>query len=212
MNIVIYIAVYSAAYFLGSIPSAVWIGKWFFGSDIREHGSGNAGTVNSIRTYGWKIGMFVLLLDVSKGMLAVSLPMIFRLATPDTVQMTNLQILTGSMAILGHLFPVFADFRGGKGVATIFGVLLFLRPEIALICAAIFLVSVLITGTASISSLFAIIFFPIMVNFFFDTPATSMKIFSVCIAVLLFLTHHANIKRLIKGEEKKLFSLFGKKN
>ena len=142
MDIIIYIAVYVAAYFLGSIPSAVWIGKWLFGSDVREHGSGNAGTVNSIRTYGWKTGLLVLLLDVSKGMLAVSLPVIFKLAAPDTAQMTNLQILTGSMAILGHLFPVFADFRGGKGVATIFGVLLFLQPEIALICATVFLVAV----------------------------------------------------------------------
>ncbi len=211
MDIVLFIAVYSAAYLLGSIPSAVWIGKWFFGSDVREHGSGNAGTVNSIRTYGWKTGMFVLLLDVLKGVLAVLLPVIFRLATPDTVQMTNLQVLTGSMAILGHLFPVFADFRGGKGVATIFGVLLILRPEIALICAVIFMVAVLITGTASISSLIAITFFPVMVNFLFDTPAESMRIFSISVAVLLFLTHHANIKRLIKGEEKKLFSLFGKK-
>jgi len=141
----------------------------------------------------------------------VSLPLIFKLATPDSAQMTNLQVLTGSIAILGHLFPVFADFRGGKGVATIFGVLLFIQPEIALICAAIFLVSVLISGTASISSLIAITFFPILVIFVYETPTQSMKIFSICVAILLFLTHHANIKRLIKGEEKKLFSLFGKK-
>lgn len=211
MDILIYFAVYSAAYLLGSIPSAVWIGKRLHGSDIREHGSGNAGTVNSVRTYGWKTGLLVLILDVAKGMLSVSLPLIFKLAVPDSAQMTNLQVLTGSMAIIGHLFPVFADFRGGKGVATIFGVVLFMQPEIALICAAIFLVTILISGIASVSSLIAVTFFPILVIFVYKTPVKSMIIFSICVAVLLFLTHHANIKRLIRGEEKRLFSLFGKK-
>lgn len=211
MDIVIYIAVYSAAYLLGSIPSAVWIGKWLHGSDIREHGSGNAGAVNSVRTYGWKTGLLVLLLDVAKGMLSVSLPLIFKLAAPGSEQMTNLQVLTGSMAILGHLFPVFADFRGGKGVATIFGIVLFMQPEIALICAVVFLVTILISGIASVSSLIAVTFFPILVIFVYKTPVKSMIIFSICVAVLLFLTHRANIKRLIKGEEKRLFSLFGKK-
>jgi glycerol-3-phosphate acyltransferase PlsY len=164
-----------------------------------------------VRTYGWKTGLLVLLLDVAKGMLSVSLPLIFKLAAPGSEQMTNLQVLTGSMAILGHLFPVFADFRGGKGVATIFGIVLFMQPEIALICAVVFLVTILISGIASVSSLIAVTFFPILVIFVYKTPVKSMMIFSICVAVLLFLTHRANIKRLIKGEEKRLFSLFGKK-
>jgi len=211
MGFAVYIAVYTAAYLLGSIPSAVWIGKWLHGSDVREHGSGNAGTINSIRTYGWVTGLLVMVIDVSKGILAVLLPVLFKMAEPDTLQMTNLQILTGSMAIIGHLFPIFADFRGGKGVATVFGVLLVINPLAALICFGVFLLSILFSGIASISSLLAITAFPILINFIFETPSKVLKIFSICVAVVIYLTHHANIGRLFKGNEKRLFSTFGKK-
>ena len=107
------------AYLLGSIPSAVWIGKRFHNIDVREHGSGNAGTTNTIRVLGWTTGIPVLLIDIAKGWLAAILPVFFHLAEPGSALLTDLQLMTGIIAIIGHIFPVFAGFRGGKGVATV---------------------------------------------------------------------------------------------
>src|SRR5450756_472610 len=120
------------AYFLGSIPSAVWIGKRFHNIDVREHGSGNAGTTNTIRVLGWVTGIPVLLIDIAKGWLAAILPVFFHLAEPGSALLTDLQLMTGIIAIIGHIFPVFAGFRGGKGVATVFGVFLALQTLLTL--------------------------------------------------------------------------------
>jgi acyl phosphate:glycerol-3-phosphate acyltransferase len=120
------------AYLMGSIPSAVWAGKLFHGIDIREHGSGNAGATNVIRVLGWKTGIPVMIVDVAKGWLAAYLPIVFSLADIGSAQLTNLQILTGVAAIVGHIYPVFAGFRGGKGVGSTFGVLLALHPVLTL--------------------------------------------------------------------------------
>jgi acyl phosphate:glycerol-3-phosphate acyltransferase len=192
-------------YFLGSVATAVWTGKIFHGIDVREHGSGNAGATNVIRVLGWKTGVPVLLVDVLKGWIAAMLPVFFNLAGHDTAQLTNYQIIAGIAAVLGHIFPVFAGFRGGKGVATIFGVLLAIHPLVTLSCLGIFLFVFLISGYVSLSSMSAGVAFPVFLLLFFDTPSVFLKLFSVLVAAGIIITHRKNIKRLLKGEESKLF-------
>ncbi|HOB85441.1 MAG TPA: glycerol-3-phosphate 1-O-acyltransferase PlsY, partial [Bacteroidales bacterium] len=189
----------------GSIPSAVWVGRLFHGIDVREHGSGNAGATNVIRVLGWKTGIPVLLFDMAKGFLAAMLPRLFNLAPQDSAMLVNLQIFTGLMAITGHIFPVFAGFRGGKGVAAMFGILLAIHPPVTLLCLGVFLVFFLSTGIVSIGSMAAGIAFPIFLLTFFKTPSVFFRIFSVVVAVALLVTHRKNIQRLLKGEEKRLF-------
>jgi acyl phosphate:glycerol-3-phosphate acyltransferase len=203
MDIFIFIVVFLLAYLLGSIPTAVWVGKQFHGIDVREHGSGNAGATNVIRVLGWKTGIPVLIIDVAKGWLAAYLPVIFKLAEHGSGTLTTFQIIAGLIAITGHIFPVFAGFHGGKGVGTTFGVLLSLHPLLTLSCAAVFLSVLLITGYVSVSSMSAGIAFPILLFFVFGTPSLVFKIFSLFVAVALILTHRKNISRLVKGEESK---------
>jgi glycerol-3-phosphate acyltransferase PlsY len=203
--------VFLLAYILGSIPSAVWIGKKFHNIDVREHGSGNAGTTNTIRVLGWKAGMPVLLMDLGKGWLATMLPVFFALAESGSSELINIQIVAGIVAITGHIFPLFAGFRGGKGVATAFGVLLALHFLLTISCFGVFLVMLMLTGIASVSSMSAGIAFPILLFTVFDTHSMIFKIFSVIIAVALIITHRKNIGRLLRGEESKLITLKRKK-
>ncbi len=192
-----------AAYGLGSIATAVWAGKIFHGVDVRKHGSGNAGATNTIRVLGWATGLPVLFLDNAKGWLAASLPLLFGLAPEGSAELINIQILTGSIAIIGHVFPIFAGFKGGKGVATTFGVFLALHPMVTLSCLSVFLVIILITGYVSASSIVAGISFPIQLFLFFETPSLIFQLFSVLIGVAIIITHKNNIKRLLNGEEKR---------
>jgi acyl phosphate:glycerol-3-phosphate acyltransferase len=192
------------SYFLGSVATAVWVGKIFHGVDVRERGSGNAGATNVIRVLGWKTGVPVLLIDVFKGWLATMLPVFFGLAEHGTAQLTNLQILTGIAAVIGHIFPVFAGFRGGKGVATIFGVFLAVNSLITISCLGVFILVLLISGYVSLSSMCAGVAFPVFLFLFFDTPSMFLKVFSVLVAVAIIITHRNNISRLLKGEESKL--------
>lgn len=204
MNIPLIAMAIFFAYLLGSIPTAVWVSKKFHNIDVREHGSGNAGATNVIRVLGWKTGAPVIIVDVAKGWLASSLPVFFHLASPDSSLLVNLQIITGIASIVGHVYPVFAGFRGGKGVATIFGVLLALNFYLTLSCFGVFLAIFLITGIVSISSMCAGLSFPLLLLFFFNTPSTVFKVFSVLVAAALIFTHRKNIGRLLKGEESKL--------
>jgi glycerol-3-phosphate acyltransferase PlsY len=199
------------AYLLGSIPSAVWIGKLFHNIDVREHGSGNAGTTNTIRVLGWATGIPVLLFDIVKGWLAAMLPVFFHIADHGSALLTNLQIIVGIIAITGHIFPLFAGFRGGKGVATVFGVFLALQPLLTICCMGVFLVVLLITGIVSVSSMIAGIAFPVFLFLFFNTPSVLFKIFSIIICVALVVTHRKNLGRIRRGEEPKLIK-FKKKN
>jgi len=211
MNILLIVLTLLSAYLLGSVPTAVWVGKKFHGIDVREHGSGNAGATNVIRVLGWKTGVPVLLIDVLKGLLAAMLPVFFNLAGQGTALLTNLQILAGVAAVIGHIFPVYAGFRGGKGVATIFGVLLAIHPLLTLSCIGVFLSVLLITGYVSISSMIAGIAFPVLLFLFFDTPSVYFKVFSLVVAVAILITHRKNISRLWKGEESKLIRKAKKK-
>jgi acyl phosphate:glycerol-3-phosphate acyltransferase len=209
MNIILAVFSLLLAYLLGSIPSAVWVGRKFHGIDVREHGSGNAGATNVIRVLGWKTGIPVVIVDLGKGWLAAMLPVYFNLADKGTPLLVNLQIAFGVAAIIGHIYPVLAGFRGGKGVATVFGVLLALHPLLTASTIGIFLIVFFATGIVSIGSMTAGIAFPLMLFFVFDTPSVVFKVFSVIVAIALLFTHRKNIDRLIRGEEKKLLK-FGK--
>lgn len=202
---VIYLAVLALilSYLAGSIPSAVWAGKVFHGIDIREHGSGNAGATNTVRVLGWKTGIPVLVFDLAKGWLAASLPVFLNAAPKGSQQLTAMMIACGMAAIIGHVFPLFAGFRGGKGVATTFGVLLALYPLLTLSCAGIFLVVLLLSNYVSLSSMTAGVMFPVLMLTVFPTPSLLLKLFAVVVAVALVVTHRKNIGRLVRGEEKK---------
>lgn len=191
------------AYLTGSIPSAVWAGKLFHGIDVREHGSGNAGATNTVRVLGWKTGIPVLIFDIFKGWLAASLPRFLEAAPDGSEQIMVLQIVCGMAAILGHVFPLFAGFRGGKGVATTFGVLLALQPWLTLACAGIFLAVLLISGYVSLGSIISVIMFPVLLLTVFHTPSILFKIFSILVAIAVVATHSKNISRLLRGEEKR---------
>ena len=192
------------AYLLGSIPSAIWIGKRFHNIDVREHGSGNAGATNVIRVLGWKTGIPVLIIDITKGWLAAMLPVFLHLADKNTALLTNLQIFAGIIAIAGHILPVFAGFRGGKGVATVFGVFLAIQPLLTISCMGVFLVMLITTGIVSISSMSAGLSFPLFLFLFFNTPSLLFKIFAIIVGTALIVTHRKNIGRIWRGEETKL--------
>jgi glycerol-3-phosphate acyltransferase PlsY len=191
------------AYLAGSIPSAVWAGKLLHGIDVRQHGSGNAGATNTIRVLGWKTGIPVLILDLAKGWFAASLPVFLNVAPQGSEQMTIAQIVCGTAAILGHVFPVFAGFNGGKGVATTFGVLLALHPLLTLSCAGVFLAVLLFSGYVSLASITAGVAFPVLLMTVFHSHSLIFRIFAILIALALIITHKQNISRLLKGEEKK---------
>ena len=210
MDIINTVLAFFIAYLLGSIPAAVWVGKCFHKIDVREHGSGNAGATNVIRVLGWGTGIPVLMFDLAKGWLSTMMPVFLNAAEPGGM-LVNLQVTAGLCSIVGHIFPVFAGFRGGKGVATMFGALLALQPLLTICCFGAFIVVLLITGIVSISSIAAGIAFPLFLffdirvgNIMFDTPSSFLKVFSILVALTLIITHHKNLKRLIKGEEKRL--------
>jgi glycerol-3-phosphate acyltransferase PlsY len=191
------------AYLAGSIPSAVWAGKLFHGIDVREHGSGNAGATNAVRVLGWKTGIPVLIFDLVKGWLAAMVPEFLQAAPEGSETLMILQIACGLAAIIGHVFPLFAGFRGGKGVATTFGVLLALHPLLTLTCAGIFLLVLLASGYVSLGSMTAVAMFPILLVTLFRTPSVWLIVFSTIVAVAVIITHKKNIKRLLRGEEKR---------
>lgn len=211
MQLVVLISIIISAYLLGSIPTSVWVGKIFYGIDIREHGSGNAGATNTIRILGWKAGLPVIIVDVLKGFAAVTLIRFVQSPPPGTDQFVNYQLMLGGAAVIGHIFPVFARFRGGKGVATLFGMVLAISPFSTLVCAGVFLLTLFLTKYVSLSSIIAGFTFPIAVIVIFHTSVPSMVVFSIAVSLLLVITHHKNIGRLLRKEESKATFLFTKK-
>ena len=191
------------AYLLGSVPTAVWIGRAFFDKDVRDHGSGNAGATNTIRVLGWKAGSIVMVVDIMKGWLAVSLPIIFEIPGLDENQMTYFRIILGACAVAGHIFPVFAGFRGGKGVATLLGIGIALYPISVWMVVVIFFIVLFITGYVSLGSVIASISFPILDILIMHQQQTGLIILSVLIGIMVPYTHRNNIRRLLKGEESK---------
>ena len=208
---IIDILILTGAYLLGSIPSAVWIGKAAKGVDVREHGSKNAGATNTMRVLGVKTGIPVLLLDIFKGFAAVTLAFLSPVFECGTNAFVNFQLVLGAASVIGHVFPVFAGFRGGKGVATVVGILLALHWQATLVAIAVFFITLFISKYVSLSSLMMGSFFPISVIFIFKTDSISLKIFSVAVCILLFITHRKNISRLLNGKEGKATFLFKNK-
>lgn len=205
------VLLFMAAYLLGSIPNAVWVGKMLYGIDVREEGSKNAGATNTIRVLGWKAGLPVLLLDIFKGFLAVKLIYVYDLYVPGTMDFVNLQLALGACAVVGHIFPVFAGFRGGKGVASLFGIILAIVPMPTLLTLGVFLLILVTTGYVSLSSIIAGFAFPFLNMFVFKTTVPSLIIFSLIVTILLLLTHQKNIERLLRREESKASFLIKKK-
>ncbi len=191
------------AYLLGSIPSAVWVGKVFYGIDVRQHGSGNAGATNVIRVLGYKAGIPVMLFDVFKGWLAVFITILFPYHSLSPDQIIYVKIVAAVAAGLGHVFPVFAGFRGGKGVGTMAGVGIALFPWALLIVLGIFIIVLAVSRYVSLSSCIAATAFPFLVVFLFGERHPGLVILSVFVAVFVLFTHRTNIRRLMKGEEKK---------
>lgn len=199
------IGVILLAYILGSIPTAVWVGKKFYNKDIREFGSGNAGATNTFRVLGKKAGIPVLIFDVLKGWFSVYVLSHSLGLDTLTNSFMNIQIVLGVAAVIGHIYPVFANFKGGKGVATTLGVVIALDPISAFSCMGVFVVVLLISRIVSVSSMIAAISFPIFVVLVYKSPYYSLVIFSIVMSLLIIITHKKNIIRLINGEESKVF-------
>jgi acyl phosphate:glycerol-3-phosphate acyltransferase len=188
------------AYLIGSIPTAVWYGKVFHGIDVREFGSGNAGATNSLRTLGKKAGIIVLIIDFLKGFLPLFIALSF---FPEVEK--NIILLMGIAVIVGHIFPIFAQFRGGKGVATAMGVLVATFPWAALGCVIVFALIVFLTKYVSLGSLLGALAFPIQLTF--NIWNYNPNFYEIAFAFLIFLIlavmHRQNIQRLLNGTESK---------
>jgi glycerol-3-phosphate acyltransferase PlsY len=192
------------SYLIGSFSSAVWIGKWFFGIDVREHGSKNAGATNTFRVLGYKAGIPVFILDVLKSFISVN----FIIFIPEIITYSEIyygiKILFGICAVTGHIFPIYTRFKGGKGVASMLGLVIALQPTAAGITFAVFSFVFLITRIVSLSSISAAIAFPIIIYLLEKNDSLTLTIFSLIATVIIIFTHKLNIKRLIAGEEKKI--------
>jgi glycerol-3-phosphate acyltransferase PlsY len=198
-------------YFIGSIPTAVWVGKAFHGMDIREHGSKNAGATNTFRVLGKRSGWLVLIVDVSKGVLAACLPhFLSDLLEGYKDEFLILQLCGSFSAVFGHVFPIFANFRGGKGVATSLGIVIGINPYAALVCLAIFLIVFISSRYVSLGAIISALCFPFVSYFMIQEDARIMIIFTVVLGVMVILAHRKNIERLWKGEENKM-NLFARK-
>ncbi len=196
------------AYMIGSIPTSVWVSRYFFGIDIREYGSGNAGATNTYRVLGAQWGTFVMVVDMLKGLLAALLYLLLPAYYAGEVynqelHRTNLQIGLGLAAVIGHIFPLWAGFKGGKGVATLFGMVLAIQPMVAVYCIGIFLAVLYLTRFVSLSSILASIAFPIFILLIFKDPVPLYRVFAIAVALLVVLTHQKNINKLLNGNESK---------
>lgn len=188
------------AYLLGSLAWSVWIGQWTQGVDLREHGSGNAGATNAFRVLGSQVGTLVLILDSLKGFAAVKLIFLLPVAEQSHIMMLGL----GFMSVIGHLFPLYVGFRGGKGIATLLGVVIALHSGAALLSLGVFISLFLTTRIVSVSSMAAALSLPFWLIYRFHEPSEVLIIFSIAIALLVLATHRKNIVRLFRGEEQKV--------
>lgn len=191
------------AYLLGSIPTSVWIGKYFYGIDIREHGSGNAGATNTFRVLGKKPGIIVLIIDILKGSAAVSLAYWFEDVLPAN-EFIDIEIGLAIACVFGHIFPVFAGFRGGKGVATLLGATIIITPISCALALVVFLIVLFSTRYVSLSSMSAGVSYPFILHFILHNQHPSLTIYSILIALLLIITHRKNIRRLLTHTESKI--------
>ena len=192
------------AYLIGSIPTSVWVSNHFFNIDIRDYGSGNAGATNVYRVLGPKWGTIVMATDMIKGIIAVKLALLLPEYADNPVNLQSLQTGLGLAAVIGHVFPIWADFRGGKGVATLFGLVLGISPWTALSCVGVFILVLYLTRFVSLSSILASIAFPVFILVIFNVDNPAYRVFAIAVALMVLLTHQKNIGRLLKGNESKV--------
>ena len=192
------------AYLIGSIPTALLVSKRFFGIDIRDYGSGNMGATNTFRVLGSRYGTMVMVIDILKGMAAVMLYNLLPFYLHHELERTNLMLGLGLAAVAGHIFPVFAGFRGGKGVATLLGMVLAIQPVIAISCIGIFAVALYLTRYVSLSSILAAIALPICVLWIWNENEVLYRVFALIVAILVVLTHQKNIGRILRGVESRI--------
>ncbi|WP_205503446.1 glycerol-3-phosphate 1-O-acyltransferase PlsY [Rufibacter psychrotolerans] len=206
MEVVIIGGIILLAYLIGAIPTAVWVGKTYYGIDVRQHGSGNAGATNTFRVLGKKPGAIVMAVDILKGWAATSLAnllVLWNVIEPD--QLIQFKLLLGVVAVVGHIFPVYVGFKGGKGVATLMGMVLAVHLPVALLCLGVFLTVLMFTSYVSLSSMLAAIAFPLFLLLpTFRTDDPLLLGFGVLIAIMVVLTHKKNISRLLQGVESKV--------
>ncbi|MEZ4746926.1 MAG: glycerol-3-phosphate 1-O-acyltransferase PlsY [Calditrichia bacterium] len=205
LNMLLMIAI---SYLMGSIPTSIIAGKLLKGIDIRKEGSGNAGATNVFRVLGWKAGLVVLLIDMLKGWIPTVYVSQLGMDSGLGWHAINYQIIAGISAMFGHIWTIFASFKGGKGVGTGAGMIIGLAPVPVLVCIIVFIVTVWLTRFVSLGSILASITFMAVVfvqKFALNQPVPiELLIFSVFIPVLIIFTHRANVQRLLKGEENKI--------
>lgn len=202
------------SYLVGSIPASVWIGKLAYGIDLRAHGSGNAGATNAFRVLGWKAGLLASLVDLGKGVLAAGLIATIRFdVLPSGLGFWEVEsvvrLMAGMAAVIGHMYPIWAGFRGGKGVNTTAGVLLALTPGVMLLTLSVFAVVLFVSRYVSLASLTATIVYPsaIAVKKYLlhaEGLDASVFVFSLVLATGIFLAHRSNIQRLLAGTENRV--------
>ncbi|MDW7668721.1 MAG: glycerol-3-phosphate 1-O-acyltransferase PlsY [Bacillota bacterium] len=191
-----YLIIILISYFIGNISNAYFIGKIFLKKDVRNYGSGNAGATNAIRAFGYKVGILVFLGDLLKGVLATYIS--------HKIDPVYGQYIGGIALLVGHNWPAVLKFKGGKGIASSIGVMLFINPYLALICFFVGLTIAISTKIVSIGSLIGVSLAPIIAIIFFRPLEDAFLIFTITLSLLAIFRHKENIVRLIKGEEKKL--------
>ncbi len=193
------------AYLTGAFPSAVWVGKTFYNTDVREYGSGNAGATNTFRVLGKGAGIPVLFMDVFKGWVAVNyVLLISNVSSLSPELFFEYQLTFGVAAVVGHLFPVYTGFRGGKGIATMLGLLIGLNPYAALFSFCVFVVVFIISKYVSLGSMIASMAFPFFLMVVLNSTNAPLNLFAIFVPMLSLITHQKNIERLIRGEETKV--------
>lgn len=202
------------SYFIGSIPGSVWVGKWMYGVDIRLHGSGNAGATNTFRVLGWKAGTLATVVDLGKGLFAAGVVATLRIDTlPPGLGFWEassvIMLIAGVSAIVGHMFPIWAGFKGGKGVNTAAGALFAITPVTMVITIGIFALVLFSSRYVSLASLSAVAAFPSTIAirkylFHVESIDASILFFSLFMAITIFLAHRTNINRLLDGSERRI--------
>lgn len=194
------------AYLIGSIPSAVWLGQAYYGIDVREFGSGNAGATNTFRVLGTKAGIFVMALDIFKGLTAVTLATVWmQLGFIAESQAVLFKLVFGISAVVGHIFPIYVGFKGGKGVATLLGMVLGINPLVAASCIAVFMIVLLLTKYVSIGSILGTLTFPVMLLITDIEPNDPLLvIFGFTFFLVVMFTHKKNVQRVLNGTENKV--------
>jgi acyl phosphate:glycerol-3-phosphate acyltransferase len=204
------------SYMVGSIPASVWIGKLMYDTDLRQHGSGNAGATNAFRVLGWKAGVLATVVDLGKGLLAAAVIATIRIdALPAGLGFWEadsvIRLVAGVTAVIGHMYPMWAGFKGGKGVNTTAGVLLALTPSVMLLTLGVFAIVLFSSRYVSVASLSATLAYPsaIAVNKYLlhaESLDASVFVFSLFLATGIFYAHRSNIKRLLEGSESRIKS------